>query len=91
LQHCIILLVKCLELLARSEKKRYAPYTRKRDHRIYYTAEKRILTAAYPRDDIKIEYTDATPVKRTDYRDYQGYPIYYHEISSFETVLSAQN
>ena len=79
------LLVKSLEFLSRAEEKRNAPDTRKGYYGVDYAAKQSILTSADPRNDIKTEYTDATPVERTDYRDNQGNSIHDHKNSSFET------
>ena len=79
----IVLLVESLELITRTEEKRNAPNSREGDNRVNYTGKERILTAADPGNDVKSEYTDATPVERADYRDYQGNSIHDHKNSSF--------
>ena len=53
-------------MLSLPEKKGDAPNACKRYRRVYYTADKRILTAAEPRNYVKLEKTDATPVERSD-------------------------
>ena len=73
-----ILFVECLELFTRSEEKRNAPYSRKCYHRINDAGKERVLTSTDPCDDVKAEYTDATPVECADYRDYQGNSIHNH-------------
>ena len=49
-----------------AEEQGYAPDCRKTYYGVDNAREKRALTAANPRDDIKLENTDAAPVKSAD-------------------------
>ena len=49
-----------------TKEKRQAPDTRKSDYCINDTAQNSALAATDPRDDVKLEQTDAAPVDRTD-------------------------
>ena len=75
------------ETLSCTEDKRNTPDTRKGYDRIYYSAQEGVLTAAYPRDDIKSENTYATPVECAYYGYDQGNSVHNHDNSSFETVF----
>lgn len=51
-----------------SEKQGYAPNTSNCDYGIDYSCNQRILSAAYPSDDIEFKESDASPIEGTDYR-----------------------
>jgi len=67
-----------LNIFLGTEHKRDKPDARERYYSIYYTAEQSALSAANPCDNIKIEKTDATPVKRTDYSYNQRDSVNHH-------------
>ena len=60
------LFVKSLEFFSRTEEERDAPNTRKGDNGVDDAADESILTAAEPRNYVKLEKTDATPVEGSD-------------------------
>ena len=74
----LFLFVDRLELFAGSEEKRDTPDSRKGNDCIDYTAYKTTLTAAQPRNDIKLEKTYASPVKGADDGQYERYSVHYH-------------
>ena len=55
-----------LARLSFAEEKGNAPNARKRDDGIYDAAEKCLLAAEEPRDDIELEKTDTAPVEAAD-------------------------
>lgn len=64
-----------------SEKKRNAPNARKSDKRVDNTADKSVLSAEDPRNDVELEKTDASPVKCADNSQKQRDSIHDHCIS----------
>ena len=69
--------------IAFAEKERYAPNRRKCDDGIYDTAEKCILTAEKPCDDIKLKKTDTTPVETADDGENKCNSVEHNEKPSF--------
>ena len=65
-------------LVLGSEEQRDAPDTCKSDYGIDYSADDASLSSADPRDYIKLEKTDATPVKRADYGEDERYFVHNH-------------
>ena len=68
-------------MLSLPEKKGDAPNACKGNRRVYYAADKRILTAAEPRNYIKLEKTDASPVECSHYGQNQSYSVQDHDLS----------
>lgn len=60
------LFVKSLEFFSRAEEERDTPNAREGDDGVDDTADEGILTAAEPRNYVKLEKTDATPVEGSD-------------------------
>ena len=60
------LFVKSLEFFSRAEEERDAPNACEGDDGVDDTADEGILTAAEPRNYVKLEKTDASPVERSD-------------------------
>ena len=69
-----------IKALSCAEDKRNAPDSRKTYYRIDDPADYRHRTAAYPRDEIKIENSYASPVESADNSENKSYSIYYHSI-----------
>jgi hypothetical protein len=61
-----------------TEKKSNTPDTRKSNYRIHDSAEERHRSAAKPCDEIKLENTNATPVKSTNHRKNKRDSVNYH-------------
>ena len=74
--------VAVLVRLRRTEQERDAPDSGEGDERVDYTRYHRALTAAYPRDDVEAEQTDASPVERADNGEHKGDLIHNHIIFS---------
>ena len=73
-----VLFVNCFKAFSCTEYKRYTPDARKSYDCINYTTDKCILSAAYPRNYIKLEKSYASPVKSADYCKDQRNSIHYH-------------
>lgn len=76
------LLVFADRLFTRTEKKRDAPQSGKRDYRVYDARKDCVRTAEYPCHDVKSEKSDASPVESADNGNNKGYPVNYHMINS---------
>ena len=83
----LILLVDRLKSFSCAEDKRNTPDSRKSNYCINYTAEKCILTAAYPCNYIKLKKSYASPVECADYSEYQRNSIHNHFLSSLSATL----
>ena len=54
-------------VLSFSEEEWYAPYSRKGNNGVYNSANQRVGTAEQPSNDVELEQTNTSPVKRTYY------------------------
>ena len=81
--------VAVLVRLRRTEQERDAPDSGEGDERVDYTRYHRALTAAYPRDDVEAEQTDASPVERADNGEHEGDLIHNHIIFLREIIVQS--
>ena len=67
-----------IEAFLLAENERNAPNARKSNDCINDPTEKCSLTAADPCYEVKLEKTDASPVKSSDHSESKRYSVYYH-------------
>ena len=68
--------------LSRTENERDAPNACQGDDRVDHAAEQGALSPAKPRNDVKLEQADASPVQGTDYGENQRNSIHDHNLLS---------
>ena len=71
-------LADSVKTLSCAEYERNAPDTRKSNYRIDNSADYGHRSAAYPRDEVEIKNTYATPVESADNSENKSYSVYYH-------------
>jgi hypothetical protein len=75
------LFVECFEAFSCAEKKRNTLHACDSDEGVNDARDQRVLTAAYPRDYVESEKSDASPVQCADDRKNKRDSVYQHKSS----------